>query len=206
VKFFSNLIKKCTPKFLLIKMYSFRALFRYLAIRREFKGTNVYCPCCDKHFSDFKVFKYDTTGLHNIDFYKNTSLNVVCPFCGSYPRHRIVCDYLKKENILLPTSNILIFAMPLSYKKWFKRNNLRYISADLFNIRADMKTDIQNISFDDNYFDFISCDHVLEHVPDYIAALKELKRVVKTGGVCGNNGSTPSGIKNNIRRCYNYRP
>jgi ubiquinone/menaquinone biosynthesis C-methylase UbiE len=45
-----------------------------------------------------------------------------------------------------------------------------------------MKADIQALPFGDNEFDFISCDHVLEHVHDYMLGLKELYRVIKPGG------------------------
>ena len=36
--------------------------------------------------------------------------------------------------------------------------------------------------FDNNYFDFILCNHVLEHVENDIKALSEIKRVLKKGG------------------------
>ena len=36
--------------------------------------------------------------------------------------------------------------------------------------------------FEDEYFDFIMCNHVLEHVDDDIKALEEIKRVLKKGG------------------------
>jgi ubiquinone/menaquinone biosynthesis C-methylase UbiE len=41
------------------------------------------------------------------------------------------------------------------------------------------KEDVQNLSFEDNSFDIVLCQEVLEHVPDPIAAMKELKRVAK---------------------------
>jgi len=39
------------------------------------------------------------------------------------------------------------------------------------------------IPFDDNTFDFIFSNQVLEHVQDYSAALEEMKRVLKPGGI-----------------------
>ncbi len=39
--------------------------------------------------------------------------------------------------------------------------------------------DVQNLSFEDNSFDIALCQQVLEHVPDPVAAIKELKRVAK---------------------------
>jgi ubiquinone/menaquinone biosynthesis C-methylase UbiE len=38
------------------------------------------------------------------------------------------------------------------------------------------------LPFEDNTFDFILCNHVLEHINDDIKAIKELYRVMKPGG------------------------
>ena len=42
--------------------------------------------------------------------------------------------------------------------------------------------DINNLSFKDNSYDVVICSEVLEHVEDPEIALKELTRVLKTGG------------------------
>src|SRR5690606_30324446 len=47
---------------------------------------------------------------------------------------------------------------------------------------ADVKADICNLPFDDNSFDFILCNHVLEHIPDDEKAMRELYRILKSGG------------------------
>ena len=57
-----------------------------------------------------------------------------------------------------------------------------YFSADLRNPLAKIRMDIQNIKFPEEYFDAIICNHVLEHVCDDNKAMKELYRVLKTGG------------------------
>ena len=43
--------------------------------------------------------------------------------------------------------------------------------------------DIQKIKYPDGMFDIVFCNHVLEHVPDDIAAMKELRRVLKKNGI-----------------------
>ena len=55
------------------------------------------------------------------------------------------------------------------------------MSADL-NQPADLKIDIQQMDMQDNSWDWIFCNHVLEHVPDHKKALRELYRVLKPGG------------------------
>ena len=65
----------------------------------------------------------------------------------------------------------------------FKKLNHDYITADLDSPIADVKADITNLPFDDNSFDVIFCNHVLEHIPDDTKAMKELFRVMKKGGM-----------------------
>ncbi len=61
-------------------------------------------------------------------------------------------------------------------------NHLDYITADIESPLAKVKMDIHEIPFDDNTFDVIFCNHVLEHVRDDKKALSEMKRVLKPGG------------------------
>jgi SAM-dependent methyltransferase len=60
--------------------------------------------------------------------------------------------------------------------------NVEYLSADLLDPRADVKTDITDLDFRDSSFDLVLCSHVLEHVPDDRAAMKEIRRVLVPGG------------------------
>ena len=61
-------------------------------------------------------------------------------------------------------------------------DNLEYITADLNSPLADVKMDLHDIPFEENTFDIIFCNHVLEHVEDDIQCMKELCRVLKPGG------------------------
>jgi SAM-dependent methyltransferase len=48
--------------------------------------------------------------------------------------------------------------------------------------KIDIVSDITNIPIDDQSFDNVLCSEVLEHVPDSVAALKELTRILKKNG------------------------
>jgi len=61
-------------------------------------------------------------------------------------------------------------------------SKIKYISGDLNPLVADRKIDITDINFENDYFDFIICNHVLEHIQDDRKAMQELFRVLKPGG------------------------
>ena len=73
-------------------------------------------------------------------------------------------------------------------KKIRSNKKMIYITADIEAGRADRVEDITHISFPDKYFDYIICNHVLEHIKDEKAAFMELKRCIKTesGFFCSN--------------------
>ena len=64
-----------------------------------------------------------------------------------------------------------------------KQSNLEYTTADLYSPIADVKADICDLPFDDNIFDVVFCNHVLEHITDDTKAMQELYRVLKPGGM-----------------------
>lgn len=78
---------------------------------------------------------------------------------------------------------MLHIAPELCYMDRFEAlDNLEYITGDIESPLAKVKMDIHDIPFEENTFDVIFCNHVLEHVNDDILALNEMKRVLKPGG------------------------
>ena len=57
-----------------------------------------------------------------------------------------------------------------------------YSTFDLDSALANVHGDIQNLPYKQASFDWIICSHVLEHVPDDKAALKEIRRILKPDG------------------------
>jgi len=68
------------------------------------------------------------------------------------------------------------------YKRFRKQANLDYVTTDLNSPLADVKADICKLPFENDAFDVILCNHVLEHIPDDTQAMKELFRVLRPGG------------------------
>jgi ubiquinone/menaquinone biosynthesis C-methylase UbiE len=63
-----------------------------------------------------------------------------------------------------------------------KLKNLEYITGDIESPLADVKMDIHQIPFEDNSFDVVFCNHVMEHVDDDLKACAEINRVLKPNG------------------------
>jgi len=131
-------------------------------------GKRVTCPCCGHHLRCFVPFR---------------GQSVLCPWCWSLPRHRLLYFYLQNcTNLFQDTLTVLHFAPDALERKLRVSPNLTYISADLEDARAMRKIDITAIPFADQTVDVILCSHVLEHVLDDSKAMSELCRILKPGG------------------------
>lgn len=111
--------------------------------------------------------------------------NVLSPSTLSLERHRLLWLYLQNETDFFSKEiSVLHFAPEQAfYKRFRKQKNLKYTTTDLESPLADVKADICNLPFEDNSFDFILCNHVLEHIPDDKKAMQELYRILKPGGI-----------------------
>jgi SAM-dependent methyltransferase len=111
--------------------------------------------------------------------------NVLSPSTLSLERHRLFWLYLKNEtDFFTVQKKVLHFAPEQAFYKRFKKmSNLDYVTTDINSPLADVKADICKLPFDNNIFDVIICNHVLEHIPDDNKAMQELYRVLKVGGM-----------------------
>ena len=116
--------------------------------------------------------------------YENQRENVLSPSTLSLERHRLLWLYLKNEtNFFSKQQKVLHFAPEQAFYKRFKKlSNLDYTTTDLNSPLADVKADICDLPFKDESFDFILCNHVLEHIPDDKKAMEELYRILRPGG------------------------
>ncbi len=141
-----------------------------------------YCPCCNSHLHGFTEGEFmSSSGIYNIDRYKDTDQKVICPICASLPRHRIMVSWMGEHLDMLKDKRILVFAPEKSVCRWMKRHGVRYTTADL-SAPADLKLDIQDTKLEDASYDVIICNHVLEHVENYGKALEELHRIISPDG------------------------
>lgn len=111
--------------------------------------------------------------------------NALSPSTLSLERHRLLWLYLKeKTDFFTAKKKVLHMAPEQCFLPLFRKQpNLTYTTADLYSPIADVKADICNLPFDDNSFDVVFCNHVLEHITDDTKAMQELYRVLKPSGM-----------------------
>lgn len=116
--------------------------------------------------------------------YENQRKNVLSPSTLSLERHRLLWLYLKNETSFFTDKlKVLHFAPEQAFYKRFRNlPNLDYTTTDLNSPLADIKADICDLPFKNNTYDFILCNHVLEHIPDDVKAMQEIYRILKPGG------------------------
>lgn len=139
------------------------------------KGTKYTDPINGKSYRKFLPYGY-----------QKIRKNVLSPGTFSLERHRLFWIYLKKEtDFFSPTKKkVLHFAPEQAFYNRFKKiKNLDYTTTDLLSPLADVKADICNLPFKDNEFDYIFCNHVLEHIPNDNKAMSELFRVLAPNGI-----------------------
>ncbi|MDG1729583.1 MAG: methyltransferase domain-containing protein [Algibacter sp.] len=165
-----KLILNVIPRPLLIRLsYVIRPILAFFL-----KGNKYTDPIDGKRFKTFLPYGYG-----------NQRNNVLSPSTLSLERHRLLWLYLKNEtNFFSAELKVLHFAPEQAFYKRFKKmSNLDYVTTDLNSPLADVKADICNLPFDENEFDIILCNHVLEHIPDDTKAMQELFRVLKVDGM-----------------------
>ncbi len=168
-KIYKFLLNKL-PRPLLIRLsYVFRIFAPLL-----YKGNKVECPVCEKSFSKFLSYGSDVAHREN----------VLCPYDLTLERHRLMWLYLKSTDFFTAENLSLLHIAPEQcfHGSFKKQDNLSYLTGDLVSPIADMHFDLHKIPLEENRFERIFCNHVLEHVEDAQQCMNELFRVMKPGG------------------------
>ncbi|MBN2274397.1 MAG: methyltransferase domain-containing protein [Bacteroidales bacterium] len=151
-------------RFILRSEFLLRRLFSVF-----YRGRIVKCVLCSGSFSRFITLQ---------------SGDLLCPRCGSLPRHRRLWLILQQNDWLKTGIKILHFSPSriLQHKmnRFFSEG---YSTTDYDrNAHTDKHYDITDVPEKDGCFDLIICFHVLEHIPDDRKAIRELYRILKPGG------------------------
>ena len=164
-KFLLNTI----PRPLLINLSIFLRPLIYLF----FKGSKFSDPIDGKSYRKFLPYGYG-----------KQRENALSPGTLSLERHRQMWLYLQNEtDFFTENYKVLHIAPEQEFLRRFKKmKNLDYTSADLYSPIVDVKADILDLPFENESFDIIFCNHVLEHIEDDQKAMSELYRVMRKDG------------------------
>ncbi|AZI54472.1 class I SAM-dependent methyltransferase [Epilithonimonas vandammei] len=185
MKKFTKFLLNKIPRPMLINL----SIFLRPLIVLFFKGSNFTDPIDGKSYRKFLPYGYG-----------KQRPNALSPGTLSLERHRQMWLYLQNEtNFFTHKLKVLHIAPEQEFLRKFKKmKNLEYTSADLFSPIVDVKADIVDLPFEDNSFDVIICNHVLEHIVDDRKAMSELYRVMKSGGW----GIVQVPMKNSLEKTY----
>ena len=173
------------PRPILINLSIFLRPLIYLF----FKGNNFTDPIDGKSYRKFLPYGYG-----------KQRENALSPGTLSLERHRQMWLFLQNETDFFTKNYKVLHIAPEQefLRKFKKMKNLDYTSADLFSPIVDVKADILDLPFEDESFDVIFCNHVLEHIEDDRKAMSELYRVMKKGGW----GILQVPMKNSLEKTY----
>ena len=109
--------------------------------------------------------------------------NALAPRTLSLERHRALWVYFQREtDFFSSTAKMLHLAPEYCFIKRFREmENIEYVSGDLDSPWADHHFDVHDIPFEDNTFDMLMANHLMEHVDDDSKVLSEFFRVMKPG-------------------------
>lgn len=141
------------------------------ARRAAFRGDDRYCVLCGSPLSRFLPF--------------GNLPDEWCPVCASMGRHRFMWTILQAHTDLLggASRQLLHFAPEPALEAALARiATLACVTADLHDPRVDDRVDIMRMPYRDASFDVVLCSHVLEHVEDDRAGIREVARVLRPGG------------------------
>jgi SAM-dependent methyltransferase len=146
------------------------------------------CYICKEQFESFYKFHLPLSNklaASHFQMVGSDSENFGCCYCNCNDRERHLFMYFDKLSIWdkFRDAKVLHFApeSPISNKIIQLRPSV-YIKCDLYPREDWVKIDITKIDFEDNSFDILIANHILEHVPQHLLALKEISRVLKKDG------------------------
>ena len=136
----------------------------------RYRGTGYTDPICGR---SFRAFAPGPRGRPQ----------AYCPGCRSAERHRVLWLFLEREGWLdAPVRVLHVAPEPGIAARLRSRPAVAYVSTDIDPAAAMVGADLTSLPFEDGAFDLAICNHVLEHIPDDLAAMRELRRVLATEG------------------------
>lgn len=162
-----------------------KGIYSYDIAGKELKKDK-YCISCNEAVLDFMELGEDNKIFVKKNIIGGGIRKGKCPCCGSSDRERYINFILDSYCSLFDNTEkkILHFAPEKNLQQKIRQNKYNeYITADIEEGRADVIADIRELQFENEEFDFVICNHVLEHIDREKETLNELWRILKYGGI-----------------------
>jgi predicted SAM-dependent methyltransferase len=165
---------------------------RLIAKKVVFFGTKYKCTICGSHIRKFLPHGISIPVLSEkriVGGY-NREKTGKCPVCRRIDRERLIYKYVfNSGKINLRGISVLHVAPELPIANKFKEikeaQKINYQAGDKFEagyVYDCEELDITKTKYEDNTFDLLICNHVLEHIPNDGDAMREIFRILKPGG------------------------
>ena len=146
------------------------------------KRSCIICGHRVGRFIPYKVGKQTPSLPMTLGIIGSDTENFGCTWCGAHDRERHLLMYMNATGFFdeLPTKSLLHFAPERRLSKLIAAKGPKnYIKCDLTPYESDVKKiDILAIPYENETFDLVIANHVLEHVSDDIRALREIFRIL----------------------------
>ncbi len=148
-----------------------------------------FCHVCDKSVR----FRVDFAHAYLLDgkLTPNWRETLACPSCGLNNRMRGAINVFEQECRPGPQSDIYITEQATGFHALLHKRYPGVIGSEFLGSdrpsgtvddRGIRNEDVTRLSFENASFDYVLSFDVLEHVPDYRAAMAEFHRVLRPGG------------------------
>ncbi|MDO8897378.1 MAG: methyltransferase domain-containing protein [Bacteroidales bacterium] len=158
-----------------------------------YSGKKHYCPLCGHSYRRFFSGGFDLPVITEMQIIGAGRRNDnICPGCASTDRDRLIHALLiSKEFDFLPSDALLHIAPEPALYSWLQKNKSELLNKYIqgvkyhegFYYNSDVRLfDLLAIPFDNESFDLVICNHVLEHIEADQKAMREIYRILKPGG------------------------
>lgn len=163
----------------------------YLALRGlYYSGKKFTCPLCNHSFRKMLPGGFDLNIIQEKEIIgAGLRSNNICPYCQSTDRDRLIYLYLKDKTTLFKSKVKVLHVSPepALYNVLNNLNNIVYVvgtkySEGIYYPKRITSIDLLNLAFNNHEFDYVICNHVLEHIIDDGRAMREIFRVLVPGG------------------------
>jgi SAM-dependent methyltransferase len=146
-------------------------------------GLRYACPFCHLRFRRLEPRGRDLPVYAELGIVGGGLREAECPWCRSNDRERLLYLFLRRETDLFRRPQRVLHVAPEArLRRAIAADQRSYETTDLAMPGVDFHCDLTAIPRPDAAYDAVICSHVLEHVTDDRAAMRELCRVLAPGG------------------------